>query len=257
MGKVVFCICFSLFGFSSFAQIQTNALKKATRLTKGENYKDLSSENGYYVLPFFGMRYGVYSDVSPIQDLSLFYGLGVGFRRDNLSLESGLSFFHHDSSPSYLEFSGSSLDVTGSGSPNLVLPFNFQYDISTGAEQNIRIGAFLNANMAVFDFDKDSQNRSGQIQTSEGELLDYKLELIKRSPFFFKTGIHSRIRFFKSSFLNLEIGQFFTLSPNRLYEFSLENNSPSMISRKWEGLSWTFGGVFPMSVWGKKFRKET
>lgn len=257
MEKVVFCIWFLLFGFSSFAQIETNALKKATRLTKGENYKDLSNENGYYVLPFFGMRYGDYSDVSPIQDLSLFYGLGVGFRKDNLSMESGLSFFHHDSSPKYIEVFGSSLDITGSGSPNLVLPFTFRYDIPTGAEQTIRIGAFLNANMAVFGFDKESQNRSGQIQTSEGELLNYKIELIKRSLFFFKTGIHSRIRIFKSSFLNLEVGQFFTFGPNRLYEFTLENNPLTRISRKWEGLSWTLGGIFPLSVWEKKFRKKT
>jgi hypothetical protein len=257
MGKVVFCICFSLFGFSSLAQIQTNALKKATRLTKGENYRDLSNENGYYVLPFFGMRYGNYSDLSPIQDLSLFYGLGLGFRRDNLSLESGLSFFHHDSSPNYIEISGSFLDITGNGSPNLVLPFTFRYDIPTGSEQNIRIGAFLNANMAVFGFDKKSQNRSGQIQTSDGEVLNYKIELIKRSPFFFKTGIHSRIRIFKSSFLNLEVGQFFTLGPNRLYEFTLENNPPTRISRNWEGLSWIFGGILPINVWEKKFKKKT
>lgn len=259
MGKVVFCICFLLFGFSSFAQIQTNALKKATRLTKGENYRNLSNENGYYVLPFFGIRYGVYSDsqFSGNEDLSLYYGLGFGFRKDNLSLESGLSFFHHDSSPLYLEVYGRSLDVSGAGSANLVLPFTFRYDIPTGKEQNIRIGAFLNSNLAISGLNIESQSRSGQIQTSDGELLDYKIDLIKRSPFFFKTGIHSRIRVFKSSFLNLEIGQFFTLSPNRLYEFTLENNSPERISRKWEGLSWTFGGIFPMSVWEKKFKNRT
>lgn len=257
MRKAVFCICFSLFTFSSFGQIQTNALKKATRLTKGENYKDLSNENGYYVLPYFGMRYGVFSESSANQDLSLYYGLGLGFRRDNLSIESGLSFFHHDSGPSYIEISGSFLDITGNGSPNLVLPFTFRYDIPTGSEQTIRIGAFLNANMAVFGLNKESQNRLGQIQTSEGELLNYKIELIKRSPFFFKTGIHSRIRIFKSSFLNLEVGQFFTFGPNRLYEFTLENNPPTRISRKWEGLSWTLGGIFPLSVWEKKFRKKT
>lgn len=259
MGKVVISIWFLFFGFSSFAQIQTNALKKATRLTKGENYRNLSDENGYYVLPFFGMRYGVYSDsqFSGNEDLSLYYGLGLGFRKDNLSLESGLSFFHHDSSPSYIELFGSSLDITGAGAPNLVFPFTFRYDIPTGAEQTIRIGAFLNSNLAISGLNIESQSRSGQIQTSDGELVDYKIELIKRSPFFFKTGIHSRIRVFKSSFLNLELGQFFTLGPNRLYEFTLMNDSPMRISRKWEGLSWTFGGIFPLSVWEKKLKKKT
>ena len=257
MEKVVFCIWFLLFGFSSFAQIQTNALKKAKRETRGENYKSLSDDNGYYLSPFFGMRYGVFSESSGNQDLSLFYGLGLGFRRDNLSIESGLSFFHHDSSPHYIEVYGSFLDITGAGSPNLVLPFTFRYDIPTGAELTIRIGAFLNANLAVSGFNKDSQNRSGQIQTPEGELVDYQLALIKRSPFFFKTGIHSRVRVFKSSFLNLEVGQFFTLSPNRLYEFTVANEPLVQISRKWEGLSWTIGGIFPLSVWEKKLKKNT
>lgn len=46
-------------------------------------------------MPFFGMRYGVNQDsqLSGNEDLSLYYGLGFGFRKDNLSLESGLSFF--------------------------------------------------------------------------------------------------------------------------------------------------------------------
>jgi hypothetical protein len=257
MKNVILAFSLFLICFSSFCQIQTNALKKAKRLTKGENYKSLSNENGYYILPHFGMRYGVFSEFSGNQDLSLFYGLGFGFRKDNLSLESGLSFFHHDSSPVYIELFGRSLDITGSGSPNLVLPFTFRYDIPTGADQTFRIGAFLNSNLAISGLNIESQSRSGQIQTPDGELVDYQLELIKRNPFFFKTGIHSRIRVFKSSFLNLELGRFFTLGANRLYEFTLADDSPIRIARKWEGFSWTIGGSFPLSVWEKKLRKKT
>lgn len=257
MRVVISVIGLFLFCFSAFSQVQTNALKKATRHTLGENYKSLSDQNGFYILPHFGMRYGASYESSGNQDLSIFYGLGLGFRRDNLAMESGLSLFHHDSSPYYIEVFERFLDITGSGSPNLVLPFTFRYDIPTGADQNIRIGAFLNTNLAVSGLNKDSQNRSGQIQTPEGELVDYQLALIKRSPFFFKTGIHSRVRVFKSSFLNLEVGQFFTLSPNRLYEFTVANEPPIQISRKWEGLSWTVGGIFPISVWEKKLKKNT
>lgn len=259
MKNVILGLCFFLIGFSALPQIQTNALEKANRLTRGENFKSLSDENGYYFLPHFGMRYGVYSEsqFSGNEDLSLYYGLGFGFRKDNLSFESGLSFFHHDSSPAYIEVFGRSLDITGSGSPNLVLPFTFRYDIPTGAVQTVRIGAFLNTNLALFGFNKDDQRRSGQIQTPDRELVDYQLELIKRNPFFFKTGVHSRIRVFKSSFLNLELGQFFTLGANRLYDFTLAEDSPVRISRKWEGLSWTIGGIFPLSVWERKLVKKT
>jgi hypothetical protein len=243
---------------SSLAQVQTNAVKRAARFAQGENYRSLSDENGAYVLPHFGMRYGPYPEeqYSGIQDLSLYYGLGLGYRKQNLSLESGLSFFHHDSSPIYLSATERLLEFSGSGSPYLILPFTFRYDIPTGKEQNFRIGAFLNSNMTVFGFDKNEASRSGQVLTQEGELVDYSLDLIKRSSFFFKTGIHSRIRVFNSAFLNLELGQFFTLGPNRLYEFTLENTSPVRLNRRWEGFSWTFGGILPLTVLDKKLQKQ-
>ncbi|TDQ15257.1 hypothetical protein DFQ04_3144 [Algoriphagus boseongensis] len=242
----------------SFAQVQTNSVKKASRIVKSEDFRSLSDDSGYYLFPHFGMRYGPYikDQYSGIQDLSLYYGLGFGFRRQNLSLESGLSFFHHDSSPYYVEVTGDFLGISGSGSPNLVLPFTFRYDIPTGARGNIRVGAFLNSNVSVFGFESDVKNRSGQILTREGELVDYTLDLVRKSPFFFKTGIHSRIRVFNSAFLNFELGQFFTLGPNRIYELRIENNPPIRLSRSWEGFSWTFGGILPLTVFEEKLRKK-
>jgi hypothetical protein len=244
---------------SSFAQLQTNAVKKAARIVKSENYRSLSDEKGYYVLPHFGMRYGPYSenDFSGIQDLSLFYGLGFGYRKQNLSLESGLSFFHHDSSPTFFDGDERILGLSGTGAPYLILPFTFRYDIPTGKNENLRMGAFLNSNFVVFGFENDIKSRSGQIQTQEGERLDYSLDLVKRSPFFFKTGIHSRVRIFNSAFLNLELGQFFTLSPNRSFDFTLGNNAPVRLSRRWEGFSWTFGGILPITVFEKKLKSTT
>ena len=242
----------------SLAQIQTNASKKAFRIVKSENYRSLSDDNGYYFFPHLGMRYGPFTQDqnSGIQDLSLYYGIGFGFRKQNLSLESGLSFFHHDSSPYYVEVTGDFLGISGSGSPNLVLPFTFRYDIPMGEKENVRIGAFLNSNLAVFGFDNDVKNRSGQIQTQEGERVIYTLDLVKKSPFFFRTGIHSRVRIFNSAFLNFELGQFFTLAPNRIYELGVGTNPPIRISRSWEGFSWTFGGILPLNVFEAKLRKN-
>jgi hypothetical protein len=239
----------------SWAQIQTNSVKKASRIVKSENYRSLSDENGYYVLPHFGMRYGPYSaDQRGIQDLSLYYGLGFGYRKQNLSLESGLSFFHHDYSPTYFDGDESILEYSGTGAPYLILPFTFRYDIPTGEKGNVRIGAFLNSNLAVFGFETEPKGRTGQIQTQEGELVNYTLDLVKRSPFFFKTGVHSRVRVFNSAFLNFEIGHFFTLGPNRVYDFTLGNNAPVRLGRSWEGISWTFGGILPLNVFEKKLK---
>lgn len=242
----------------SLAQIQTNAVKKASRIVKSENYRSLSDENGLYVLPHFGMRYGPYSEdqYSGIQDLSIFYGLGLGFRRQNLSLESGLSFFHHDSSPTYFDGEEGILEYSGTGAPYLILPFTFRYDIPTGEKENVRLGAFLNSNLAVFGFENDIRSVSGQIHTLEGERVNYTLDLVKRSPFFFKTGVHSRVRVFNSGFLNFEIGHFFTLGPNRVYDFTLGKNAPVRLGRSWEGISWTFGGILPLNVFEKKLKRK-
>lgn len=249
---LVCCFIFSL----SFSQIQSNAVKKASRIVKSENFRSLSNENGYYLMPNFGMRYGpFYEDqYSGIQDLSLYYGFGFGYRKQNLSLESGLSFFHHESTPTYVIGDERILGHSGTGALNLILPFTFRYDIPMGEKENVRIGAFLNSNLTVFGFENDIKSRSGQFQTQEGELLDYTLDLIKKSPFFFKTGIHSRVRVFNSAFLNFEIGHFFALGPNRVFDFTLGNNEPVQLSRSWEGISWTIGGILPMNVFGKKLK---
>lgn len=254
----VFYLLLMSFGIASYslAQIQTNAVKKASRIVKSENYRSLSDENGFYVLPHFGMRYGPYPEdqFSGIRDLSIFYGLGLGFRRQNLSLESGLSFFHHESSPTYFDGEVRILEYSGTGAPYLILPFTFRYDIPTGEKENVRLGAFLNSNLAVFGFENDIRSRSGQIQTQEGGQVNYALDLVKRSPFFFKTGVHSRVRVFNSAFLNFEIGHFFTLGPNCVYDFTLGNNAPVRLGRSWEGISWTFGGILPLNVFEKKLK---
>lgn len=255
--KIVPLLLFSvLLVTNALAQVQTNASKKAGKIVKAENYLSLSNENGYYVLPHFGMRHGSYSDGSGIQDLSLYYGLGLGFRRQNLSLESGLSFFHHDSSPTYAQGSDRILELNGTGATYVILPFTFRYDIPTGKRQSLRIGAFLNTNLGIFGFEEEVVRRTGQIQTQGGERLNYSLDLVSKNPVFFKTGIHSRIRVFNSGFLNLELGQFFTLNPNRQYEFTLANNSPVRLARSWEGISWSIGGILPLNVFEKKLSKK-
>jgi hypothetical protein len=256
-GSYLFAVSCFIFS-SSFAQVQTDAVKKASRIVKSENYRSLSDENGYYILPHFGMRYGPYSEdqYSGIQDLSIFYGLGLGFRRQNLSLESGLSFFHHESSPTYFDGNERILEYSGTGAPYLILPFTFRYDIPTGEKENVRLGAFLNSNLAVFGFENEIKGRSGQIQTQEGERVNYTLDLVKRSPFFFKAGLHSRVRVFNSAFLNFEIGHFFTLGPNRVYDFTFGNEALVRLGRRWEGISWTFGGILPLNVFEAKLRKK-
>ncbi|MBN7811236.1 hypothetical protein J0A68_09725 [Algoriphagus sp. H41] len=241
---------------TAFSQVQTNALKKAERFDRKDTYRKLSDDEGLFLLPQFGMRYGNNPDpsFSGLQDLSLYYGLGLGYRRGNLSLESGLAVYHHTSSAVYFPIWEREEYVANSDLSALVLPFTFRYDIPTGEKENVRLGAFFTSNCSLV-FLKDDDSRSGTMQHGE-EQMEYSLTSEAKSPFFFKTGLHAKVRFLNSAFLNLEVGQFFALGTNRLYTLTLDDAPPREVSRKWEGLTWSVGAVVPIAVLEGKFRKK-
>lgn len=250
-------VYFFLISHSTTGQIQTNSVKKAGRIIKKQAFRSLSNQKGWYLMPQFGMRYGEYIDYqySGIQDLSIYYGLGLGFRKNNLSLESGLAGYYHTVPLEYIPQFQNSIELPDTGSPNVTIPFTFRYDIPTGKQQMIRVGAFLTSNWTLLGSDAGFDRTIRKISTPEGEPENYILSLVQKSPFFFKTGIHSRLRMANSSYFIVEFGKFFSLSPNRLYKFAAPNSSPISISRRWEGFSWSIGGVLPISVWQNKLSK--
>jgi len=228
---LVFLVC--SVGFPAFSQIQTNAVKKASRFNKRDIYRQLSDDDGFFLLPQFGIRYGQNPDplFSGLEDLSLYYGLGLGYRNENLSLESGLSVYHHTSSAVYFPIWERPEYVMNSDLASLILPFTFRYDIPTGDRQNIRLGAFITGNLAIVSLDENDDSQTGSIQGGDQE-VDFTLISEGKSPFFFKTGLHSKIRFLNSSFLNLEVGHFFSLGTNRLYTLTLDDGPPKEIFQK-------------------------
>lgn len=247
---------FSL-GFSAFSQVQTDAVKRASRLNRKDVYRDLSDTDGFFLRPHFGVRYGENPDplFSGIDDLSLYYGLGFGYRKDNLSLESGLSVYHHTSSAIYFPIWDRNEYVMNSDLSSLVLPFTFRYDIPTGDQEIIRLGAFLTGNWSLVSLKEGEDSRSGVMQDGNRD-VEYTLISAKKSPFFFKAGVHSIIRLFNSAFLNLEVGHFFAFGTNRFYTLTLGDTPPKGFSRKWEGLTWSVGVVLPVGVLEEKFRRK-
>ncbi|OOG71571.1 hypothetical protein [Algoriphagus sp. A40] len=257
MTKSFFFFVFFVTTSTAFSQVQTSALKRASRLNKKEIYRQLSDDNGFFFLPQFGMRYGQNPDplFSGIEDLSLYYGIGIGYRKENLSMESGISLYHHTSSAVYFPIWEREEYVMNSDLASLVLPFTFRYDIPTGDQENIRFGAFFTGNWSVISLKEHDDSRTGTIQGEDAE-VDYTLTSERKSPFFFKTGLHSKIRLLNSSFLNLELGHFFSFGTNRLYTITLGDAAPVQISRRWEGLTWSVGVVLPVGVMEEKFRKK-
>ncbi|GAB2484432.1 hypothetical protein GCM10027164_12230 [Algoriphagus taiwanensis] len=238
------------------AQVQTNAAKKASQILSKENYRSLSDDSGYYLFPHFGMRYGNAPDYlqTGIEDLSLIYGLGLGYRIENLSLESGLSVVHHSSSSIYFPIWERREYLMNSDLAFLVLPLTFRYDIPTGERENFRFGAFFNANWSMISL-KDDDTRSGIIQDGENQ-TSYSIISSAKSPFFFKTGIHSRLRVLNTAFLNFELGTFFSLDTNREYQVQFGDAPAGQFDRSWEGLTWSVGGILPLSVFEAKFGKK-
>lgn len=258
MRTITYLLVLLLVSFSATGQIQTKSIKKAGRIIQKDSFRSLSNQNGWYLLPHFGMRYGESIDpkYSGIQDLSIYYGLGLGIRNNNVSLESGISGYHHTAPLEYIPQFQNSIELSGTGSPNVIIPFTFRYDIATGKKQMIRMGAFLNSNLTILASDAGWDSAIRGISTSEGEQVSYILSLVQKSPIFFKTGIHSRLRLANSSYFVVEFGKFFTLGPNRLYQFATPNFSTINISRRWEGFTWSVGGVLPISVWQNKLGKK-
>jgi hypothetical protein len=214
MNKTVLFFALAFFGAISiaFSQIQTNALKNSIRWEKKNAYRHLSDEDVYFLFPHFGMRYGKNPDpfFTGLQDLSIYYGMGIGYRKLNLYLESGLSIYHHTSSAVYFPSWERPEYVMNSDLASMVLPFTFRYDIPTGDQQNIRLGAFLTANWAFISLKEDGDSREWKLKGDDGEVI-YTLNSEPKSPFFFKAGVHSKIRLLNSAFLNLEFGHFFPL----------------------------------------------
>jgi hypothetical protein len=257
MAKSLFIFVFFVAASAAFSQVQTNFLKKASRFEKKDTYRKLSDDDGYFLQPQFGMRYGQNPDpvFSGLQDLSLYYGLGLGYRKENLSLESGISVYHHTSSAVYFPIWEREEYVMNSDLAYLVLPFTFRYDIPTGDRENIRFGAFFTGNWSVISLKEHDDSRTGQIDGEDAE-VDYTLTSERKSPFFFKTGLHSKIRLLNSAFLNLEVGHYFSLGTNRVYTLNLGDAPAKEISRKWEGLTWSVGAILPLGVLEEKFRKK-
>lgn len=238
------------------AQVQTSSSRIAANKLKKERFRTLSEENGYYLILHQGMRYGEFDgeSLSGIQDLSIYYGLGLGYRKENLSLESGLAVFHHSSSSVYFSIWERREYLMNSDLAFLVLPFTVRYDVPTGEKENIRFGVFLNGNVSMITLKNDDSSAGSMYwQSPSGS---YSLISKTKSPLFFKAGVHSKIRVFNSSFLNLELGHFFSLGANREYLVTIDGGSPQKILRRWEGLSWSVGGIFPIRVYAGKFRKK-
>ena len=256
MKGYILSLFFLGFFSSSLAQVQTNASKKASQLLNRENYRSLSDDSGYYFFPHLGMRYGNVPDIlqTGIEDLSLIYGMGFGYRNENISLESGLSVIHHSSSAIYFPIWERREYLMNSHLAFLVLPLTFRYDIPTGEKENLRIGAFFNANWSMVPL-KDDDSRSGTIQGGENQ-ESYTITSSAKSPFFFKTGIHSRLRVLNSAFLNFEFGTFFSLNTNREYQVQFGDTPSRQFDRRWEGITWSIGGILPLGVIEANLRKK-
>lgn len=213
-----FLACF--LGIPAFSQVQTNALKKASRINRGEYYRDLSNADGGYLFVNFGVRYRDATEYGgrQFEYNSYMHGVNYGYRKNNLSLETGLQFFYHTTGNLRLtpEINFNWALTGEKNSP--VIPFSVRYDIPFGEEQNFRFSASFSANGIVMPLNREYLD--GKIPVSSGD-DQFKLTYDSRrtSPFFFKAGLHGRLILLKSSFWIFQMSRSFSLGSNREYNF--------------------------------------
>lgn len=257
MKRAFLSVCFLILGFSTFSQVQTNAIKKATRLTRGDYFKDLSNADGGYLFFNFGMRYHDKPNTEDLQfeSLSGLFGANYGYRKRNLSFETGLQFYYHEWGDAKLATGLEPIRDIGGEKNTLVIPFLVRYDIPFSEDQNFRFGANFSVNWLSFPL--NNEYLSGETTLSNGDktiVLSYDSE--KKSPFFFKTGIHGRLRFLKSAFWMFQVSKAFTFGPNRTYTFYQGGKEYGTYGARINGFIWEMGYVLPLQVLSRKLEKK-
>ncbi|WP_157359728.1 hypothetical protein [Algoriphagus mannitolivorans] len=222
-----FTIAF-LLGYSTLAQVKNHAVYTRFRLPASERSalrQELSRENGPYLLFQGGMRKHSTDQENyfPLYRSSLYHGIvtGIyGYRINNTSFEVGMGFIWHVSRNLH-ELKGFEKSVPIYSNFNSInLPIGFRYDIPTGTKQNFRFGAHTSLNLLIHQTRKP---RNPDIlyhyftQWPSTDYVDYVVRIEDKGlTGFFKIGIHTEIKVFKSSSLLLQLSRAVSPSPSRV-----------------------------------------
>ncbi|WBL41709.1 hypothetical protein PBT90_13200 [Algoriphagus halophytocola] len=244
-----------------FSQVKDHAAYTMNNLSSYEKRKlrySESREDGKYFLFQAGLRKhkttpgeNLYFDINGELD-GVVSGL-YGFRKGNLSFETGFGFIWHNSTINhFLGNTGEKLETYVNFNSGY-LPVGFRYDIPLDDKKSVRFGAHASANIILFSTDKPDEFGSTSYSKTAGTeniYLDMQIEE-KKFPAFFKVGLHSEIAIFKSSFLVIRGS--YILSPTTyrtiLYNWELNNESGSFRNEtKIDGLIFEIAYKLPLNI---------
>jgi hypothetical protein len=249
-----------VFARPSSAQEITKGQKKAMRWGNQSEYHAMSKEDGRYLILNFGMRIDGKPTI-PNRDfphLSGNLGLGLGYRKANISFEYGLNFLYHSpESIIYIPLINRSVYLNPYAN-SLIIPLVFRHDILGGEKERFRFGANFTTNYILaaftdglsFGYGGDGGNNFNT------EPLKYTwVDGDKKSRFFFKVGLHAEFQFLNSSFLIFQASRAFTLSPNRSFLVSWQaagQNGTFEVESRIQGYMIELTYKIPLNVLGKK-----
>lgn len=220
-----------------FAQVKDHAAYMANKLTPLEK-KDMrlknSREDGPYLLFQFGIRKhntthgeNIYFNIYGEMDGAV--ASTYGYRKNNLSIETGLGFIWHNSERVYLLGNPNDKLRTHLNFNSLYLPIGIRYDIPIKKDKGIRFGVHSSANIIVFSTEKPIYGQNIPFEKSfesKGVSFDYQIKN-KPIPSFFKIGIHTEFSIFKSSFLLIQGNYLISPYPYRIASYEWENQNQS------------------------------
>lgn len=199
---------------------------KPSAYEKRKLRQSLSREDGVYFIAQAGLRRhlttagnNLYLPISGEMD-GIIQG-GIGYRINNISLESGIGFSWHNSDIPRQLGSSERILITQSNLNSIFIPLGLRYDIPVNSKKSIRFGANASGNLIIHTTNKPSQDGSFPYygsNSSEGVQVDFSVSEPSLKTFF-KVGLHTEFQIFKSSFLIIQ-GSHMLSAPNDLRTIS-------------------------------------
>lgn len=243
------------------AQYISPTQKKAIRWNNKSEYKKLSEEDGDYLLFNFGVRKHEAIDFSNLiyENLSGVLGLNYGVTRSNLGYEIGLDFIYHNNENEIYVPEIDQKFYVNRKINSLVVPLTVRYNIPLDASQRVRFGANFSVNWIAMPMHRSHLNGTGIVYSDnyESGQVRYSWENELKSSFFFKAGIHFKLKFLNSSYMILQTSQAFTFGPNRRFNFdwlSGDAQGEFHVDSRIDGFIGEIGYVIPLYVLGAKFK---
>lgn len=211
---LLYILILCIFSSNLKAQVKDHAIYtegKPTAYEKRKLRQSLSREDGMYLIAQAGLRRHLTTEGNnlylPISgEMDGIIQAGLGYRINNISLETGMGFIWHNSEITQPLGSSEKTLTTISNLNSIFIPLGLRYDIPINSKKTIRFGANASGNLIIHTTNKPSpEGNFPYFGTSDTEGVQIEFAVLEpKLKTFFKVGLHGEFQVFKSSFLIIQ-----------------------------------------------------